>query len=84
MLVTLAAAVIFVAVELAFLVGYLQRRGHQAPSAIAGRSNPVLEVTWAILPVVLLALLVLLTLQAAEGASPQPATVYAQQGGNEP
>lgn len=63
---TLVATVIVVAVEIAFLVGYLQRRGQQAPSAVSGRSNVVLEFVWALLPIVLLAVLVILTLYAAE------------------
>jgi heme/copper-type cytochrome/quinol oxidase subunit 2 len=81
--VTLAATVIFIAVEFAFFVGYLRRRGHQAPSAVAGRSNAALELLWALLPALLLAALVALTFQAAEGSSPdRPAAVFAHEGGN--
>ncbi|MCS6800907.1 MAG: hypothetical protein RMM58_03710 [Chloroflexota bacterium] len=68
LVVTMIAAALFLAVETAFLVGYLRRRGRQAPSAIAGRSHPALELIWAVLPPLLLGLLVILTLRVAAGA----------------
>lgn len=68
LIVTLIAAALFVAVEVAFVVGYLRRRGQQAPSAVAGRSNRALELLWAVLPVLLLGLLVILTIRVAAGA----------------
>jgi heme/copper-type cytochrome/quinol oxidase subunit 2 len=68
LLVTLIAAALFLAVEIAFLVRFVRRRGPQAPSAVAGRSHPAIELIWAVLPVLLLGLLVLLTVRVAAGA----------------
>ncbi len=85
LVVTLLAAALFVAVEIAFVVGYFRRRGHQAPSAVAGRSNPALELIWAVLPVLLLGLLMLLTLRVAAGAGlALAASTGAISGGIEP
>ncbi|GIW05706.1 MAG: hypothetical protein KatS3mg060_0511 [Dehalococcoidia bacterium] len=85
LVVTLIAAALFVAVEIAFVVGYLRRRGQQAPSAVAGRSNPALELIWAVLPVLLLGLLVLMTVRVASGAGIALADIpVAIQGGIQP
>jgi heme/copper-type cytochrome/quinol oxidase subunit 2 len=79
-LVTLAAAVIFIAVEAAFLAGYLRRRGRQAPSHVEGRSNAALELVWALAPAIFLAVLLALTFYSAEPPDPRSAQPVSTQG----
>ncbi|MCS7003550.1 MAG: hypothetical protein NZ518_11935 [Dehalococcoidia bacterium] len=73
--VTLVAAVVSLAVYLVVLASYLTRRRQQPPSYLPGRSTPLLEMVWALLPVVFLGVVVAVTLLAppvspASGAAP--------------
>ena len=85
LIVALIAAALFIAVEIAFLVRFVRRRGQQSASAVAGRSNPAMELIWAVLPVLLLGVLVLLTVRVAAGAETALAAgAVVIQGGTEP
>jgi hypothetical protein len=66
MAVTLASAAVFVLVELAILIGYLQRRRSQPWSGVPGKSHEGFELTWALGPAVFLAALIALTLQLSD------------------
>lgn len=61
--VTVASAALFVAVEIAFFVGYLRRRKTQPWSGVPGKTHEGFELAWALGPAIFLAILLAMTLQ---------------------